>query len=422
LSRKVNNLMYAAGPGMLGTIRTGIELTEPVDRQALEQAVRKASERFPYFAVKMVLKGSEYVFKPNARTFVISPEGRCVTLGSEESNDHMFAFAYDGNRIYVDTSHFVTDGVGKYPFIKTVLYYYLSALHPDETFDTQTIALAGSEVPEDEMEDDPYPSEPLPETHLGRKALPEEVFLLRDQPQGYEHADEWTSFVFRISQKDMMAYASSLDGSPATFIATLMYKVITECHPDNRLPVVCGMQHQFRKALKKPYSPLCHVNVAPIVYPDRLRNKDVELLNTIARGSLLIRAGSSNDIRTINRHVRNEQAIRDMTLEKKREYMRRAILDGIGKNTFEVSYTGRVPWSGLDKYITNVVPYFDMTLSGGLSIEIFSVRDIFSVNIMQRNGNRQYVERFAALLKVFGISFEEDEAERFGICGFSIPE
>jgi hypothetical protein len=63
-----------------------------------------------------------------------------------------------------------------------------------------------------------------------------------------------------------------------------------------------------------------------------------------------------------------------------------------------------------------------MTLSGGLSIEIFSVRDIFSVNIMQRNGNRQYVERFAALLKVFGISFEEDEAERFGICGFSIPE
>ncbi len=45
MSRKVNNLMYAAGPGMLGTIRTGIELTEPVDRQALEQAVRKASER-----------------------------------------------------------------------------------------------------------------------------------------------------------------------------------------------------------------------------------------------------------------------------------------------------------------------------------------------------------------------------------------
>lgn len=40
--------------------------------------------------------------------------------------------------------------------------------------------------------------------------------------------------------------------------------------------------------------------------------------------------------------------------------MRKVILDGIGTNTFEVSYTSRVPWSGLDKYITNVVPYRNM--------------------------------------------------------------
>ena len=421
MSQKVNNLMYAAGPEMLGTIRTGIELTEPADRETLEQAVRKAAERFPYFAVKLARKGEEYVFEPNDRPFVILPEGKCVTLGAEESNGHMFAFAYDGNRIYADTSHFVTDGVGKFPFIKTVLYYYLSALHPDEAFDTQTIALADSEVPEHEMEHDPYPPQLLPKTLSVGHKRPKEVFMLRDQPTGYEHMDEWTSFVFRISQKDMMAHASSQDGSPATFIATLMYKAITECHPDNQLPVVCGMQHQFRKALKKPYSHHCHVNVAPIIYPDRLRNKNVELLNTIARGSLLIRADDANDVRTINRHVRNEQAIRDMTIEEKREFMRKAILHGIGENTFEVSYTGRVPWSGLDKYITNVVPYFDMTLSGGLSIEIFSVRDIFSVNIMQRNGDRKYADRFAALLKEFGISFVEDEPEHFEVCGFQVP-
>ena len=45
LSRKVNKLMYAAGSGMLGAIRTGIGLTEPLARQAPEQAVRKAAER-----------------------------------------------------------------------------------------------------------------------------------------------------------------------------------------------------------------------------------------------------------------------------------------------------------------------------------------------------------------------------------------
>ena len=421
MSRKVNNLMYAAGPGMLGTIRTGIELTEPVDRQALEQAVRKAVERFPHFAVKMVRKGSEYVFEPNRRLFVISPEGRCVTLGSEESNDHLFAFAFDENRIFVDTTHFITDGVGKFPLVKTMLHDYLSVLHPDEAFDTQTIVPAGG-VPEAAMEADPYPQDLLPENPIGTAARPEKVFMLPNQPKGYEHADEWTSFVFGVSQKDMMTHASSLDGSPATFIASLMYKVITECYPDSHLPVVCGMQHQFRKALKKPHSHLCHVNVAPIVYPARLRDKDAELLNTIARGSLIIRADDANDVLTINKHVRNEKAIRDMTLEEKREYMRKVILEEIGENTFEVSYTGRVPWSGLDKYIKNVVPYLDMTLSGGLSIEIFSVRDVFSINLMQRSGDRKYAERFAAMLKEFRISFEENEPERFGICGFRVPD
>ena len=249
MSRKVNNLMYAAGPGMLGTIRTGIELTEPVDRQALEYAARRAAEKFPYFAVKMARRGSEYVLEPNCRPFVISPEGRCVTLGSEESNGHLFAFAYDGNRIFVDTSHFVTDGTGKFPFIKTVLYYYLSAVYPDESFETQAAAPDGGGIPLAEAENDPYPAEPLPEVPLGTNARPEKVFMLPDQPQGYAHADEWTSFVFSISQKDMMAHASSLDGSPATYIASLMYKAITDCHPGNRLPVVCGMQHQFRTAL-----------------------------------------------------------------------------------------------------------------------------------------------------------------------------
>ena len=68
-----------------------------------------------------------------------------------------------------------------------------------------------------------------------------------------------------------------------------------------------------------------------------------------------------------------------------------------------------------------MIPYFDMTLSGGLSIEIFSVRDVFSVNIMQRNGDRKYVDRFAALLREFGISFREKEGERFKLCGFRVP-
>jgi len=419
---KVNNLLYAAGPELVNTIRIGITLTEPVDEQALRLALSKAAQRYPYFAVRLSRRGEEYVMEPNDLPFVVSPDGNTVTLGSAESNFHIFTFAYEGCRIYLDTSHFFTDGNGMFPFLKTLLYYYLQTVHPDVALETGGIALAGSEIPAAEAEDDPYPPEPYPEQPLGTLARPAAVFQTNDQPQGYENADGWTSFRFRIRQKDMMAFVSSVDGSPATFIASLIYKAIADAHPETELPLVCGMQHQFRQALGAPLSHMCHVNIVPIVYPARLRGRDVEQLNTIARGSLILRADDANDLLTVNAHIRNEKRIRGMKLAEKHQYMRQVILDGIGVNTFDVSYTGRVPWSGLDRYISDVAPYFDLTLSGGLSVEIFSVGESFSINIMQRSPMTKYVERFSALLRECGVEYAAEPPEHFALCPFQLPE
>lgn len=63
----------------------------------------------------------------------------------------------------------------------------------------------------------------------------------------------------------------------------------------------------------------------------------------------------------------------------------------------------------------------DMTLSGGISIEIFSVGDVFSVNIMQLNGNRQYVDRFTALLEEKGVAYIAEEPEQFQLSGIQLP-
>ena len=421
MSARVNNLLYAAGTDLLGTIRICVTMSEAVQPQALRSALARSAVRFPYYAVRLEKLGETYVFEPNTLPFSISPQGRTVTLGTEESNFHLFAFAYDGRQLYMDATHFVTDGNGMFPFLKTTLYYYLSELHPDAGFDTTTIALAGDPVPAEESDDYPYPCSPLPAEPLGRMARPEKVFQLPGQPQGYGGMDTWTSFRYTIPQNELMAYVSSVDGSPATFIASLMYKAIADSHPENRLPIVCGMQHQFRSALGRPLSHLCHVNIVPLVYPDRLRTRDVERLNTIARGSLILHADDDHDILTVNEHVRNEAEIQGMTLIQKREHMRSVIFRGIGKNTFEVSYTGRVPWSGLDRYVESVDPYFDLTLSGGLSVEIFSVNGVFSINVMQRSGETRYTERFAALLKENGVTFSAMPPEHFSLCGFRLP-
>ena len=47
--------------------------------------------------------------------------------------------------------------------------------------------------------------------------------------------------------------------------------------------------------------------------------------------------------------------------------------------------------------------------------------DVFSVNIMQRNGNRQYVDRFTALLEEKGVVYIAEEPEHFQLSGIQLP-
>ena len=184
---KVNNLLYASGSDMLGTLRCVITLNEPVNKQVLENALKKAAVRFPYFSVKLVKRDEEYRMVTNDLPFVISPNGQTVTLGTEESNYHLFAFAYDGCRLFVDTSHFITDGYGKTPFMLAILYFYLVELHPDETFDPQMIEYFENAASDAEEDDAPYPDELLPEESVGNNERPEKVFMLQDQINGYEY-------------------------------------------------------------------------------------------------------------------------------------------------------------------------------------------------------------------------------------------
>ena len=419
---RVNNLIYAAGDDLHNTIRTCIVMTEPVDAGALREAADLAIGRFPYFAVRLVKKGEEYVLQHNPAPLTITHGSRAVALGSEESGQHLTAVSYDGDRIYIDSSHFLTDGNGTFPFIKTMLYCYLHILHPDEEFDISGIALPDSEVTAAEAEDYPFPDEPIDVTPLGQNVRYDEVFTLDSQPEGYTNRDNWTSFCMKVCQKDMMRYASSVDGSPASFIASTMYRAIAELHPETELPIVCGMQHQYRKALGKPFSHMCHVNIVPIAYTNKMRGRDIELLNTMTRGTIIIRADDNNDMLSVNAHINNEKKIRNMTLTQKHGHMKDFLLNSIGKNTFEVSYTGRVPFSGLDKYISNFYPFLDMSLSGGISVEIFSLNDVFSINIMQRNDDPRYCEHFIRLMEECGVRCEVSRPEHFEISEFVMPK
>ncbi len=420
--RRVNNLFYAAGDDLWNTIRTAVTLKEPVDTAALEEAAKRTAERYPYFSVKLARRGDQYLLEHNDAPFVIAKGSRPLRLNSAESNGHLVSLCAEGSRLFLDSTHFLMDGSAMFPFLQTLLYCYLHLVHPEAEFDVSSITLPESALTPEELDDNPYPDEPLPAESVMERRLPEEIFLLPGLPRGYESMAHWTSFQLRISQKSLMRFASSADGSPATFVSSVVYRAIDELHRENHLPIVCGMQHQFRGALGKPGSRLCHVNLVQIVYPELLRaDNDFERLNTIGRGTMILYASDEQDLLTVNAHIENEKAIRPLPLPEKQAYMRRVLLDGIGKNTFEVSYTGRVNWAGLDRYISYVAPFLDLTLSGGVTVEIFSCGQDFNINLMQRNEDPAIAERVKALLAENRIDCQMERTEHYEMPGFEMP-
>ena len=210
----------------------GITLTEAIDSQMLEAAVNLAAKRFPYFAVKLVKEGEDYFLESNDAPFIVSADGRTVTLGTAESAYHLFAFAYKDNVLYVDTSHFLTDGLGSFQFVKTILYCYLKAMHPDAEFDESTIVLPDSPILPEEAEPYPYPAELLTAEPFGSLSRPENILTLSDQPQGYENIGNWTSFRLHIKQRELLSYVSSVDGSPSSFVSSLLFRSVSDLHPD----------------------------------------------------------------------------------------------------------------------------------------------------------------------------------------------
>ena len=56
----------------------------------------------------------------NPLPIVVANGSHAVTLGSSESNYHLIAAAYEDNSLYLDISHFLTDGQGSFPFLQTM--------------------------------------------------------------------------------------------------------------------------------------------------------------------------------------------------------------------------------------------------------------------------------------------------------------
>lgn len=95
---------YYYGPidKIKNTVRITVQLKDDIEGDILELAVKKAMTRYPYFCKKIHKTNQDIVLEDNSRDIVVQEGKKNLCLASSETNEHLLAFLWWKQEIYLD--------------------------------------------------------------------------------------------------------------------------------------------------------------------------------------------------------------------------------------------------------------------------------------------------------------------------------
>ena len=409
---KPNPLLYGANEDFFSTFRLAIRMTDTVDHGILCRAVEKARVRYPYFCVFPELEDDNLVLHYNSRPLPVFSDDRTVTLGSEESYGHLISFGCKDNTVFIDCSHYLADGMGIDPLMKSLLYLYVSERYGAEGLKTERIRMPDSQICDGEHAY-PFPDGAInTEGRCVFKAEPADAYTL--DPVEFD-SEGLYAYHLHVPQKDMMAKASTSDGSPVSFLSVLLYRALHKLDHSIDKPIVAHAQHQYRAALQTPVSHHSLVNYIPVTMLPRIKAWDVEKQNTVVRGQVILKGDKESDIASVNRLIQAFPSGSPFDGKKAAmaDYADKSIL---GK-TFGISYVGKMDWCGLDRYVKDLHAYIgERYTKNMLLIEVMTVGEDFSLTFMQSGRGEKYLNAFIDEIRSLHIPVSLVGEERYSLC------
>ena len=409
---KPNPLLYGENEDFLSTFRLAIRMKEAVDYELLCRSVEKVMVRYPYFCVSPEREGDDLVLHYNKRRLPVFPDDRTVTLGSEDSGGHLISFGCKDNTIFIDCSHYIADGMGIDPMMKSLLCLYVSERYGTEGLNTERIRMPNSPICEEEHAY-PFPDRVIEAEDINIiPEAPKEAYGLESEAFDKEGL---YAYHLHIPQKAMMAKASSSDGSPVSFLSVLLYRAFHRLDQNIDKPVVAHVQHQYRAALHIPMSHHSLVSYIPVVLAPRLNKWDVEKQNTVVRGQVILKGGYEADIAAVNRLI--EAFPNEASFADKVAAMTRYAEESIRGKTFGISYVGKMDWCGLERYVDDLHAYIgEKHTKNMLIIEVMTVGEDFSLTFMQSGRGEKYLNAFTQEIRVLDIPVSLVGEERYTLC------
>ena len=419
MSYKPNPLLYAANENFLSTFKLTITMRSAVNHEVLSRAVAQAMVRYPYFSVYPELQENSILLRHNPHPVPVFDDDRRVVLGSEECHGHLLAFGCAGQQIFLNASHYIADGMGIDPLLKTVLYLYVSELYGGEGLISERIQMPDAPVREEEYAY-PFPDQPFAlDAEYWPRAVPRTAYAL---DSGEFDQNGLYAYHLHIPQKAMMALANPSDGSPVSFLSVMLYRAL--CSLDSKIeqPIVAHVQHQYRAALNTPLNRHSLVNYIPVALPAKMQKWEVTYQNTVVRGQILLASEKMADLDAVNRLISAFPNDANASLADKKEAMRQYVEDSICAKTFGISYVGKMDWCGLEQYVEDIHAYIgEKNTPNMLLIEVMTIGEDFTINFMQSGCGNRYVNAFMDQLRNFNIPVRLVGEGHYHLCDTRIP-
>ena len=414
---KPNPLLYGASGDFFSTFRLAIRMKDTVDYDLLSRSVEKAMVRYPYFCVFPEREGETLVLHHNERPLPVFPDDRAVTLGSNDSRGHLISFGCKDDTIFIDCSHYIADGMGIDPLMKSLLYLYVSKRYGGEGLATERIRMPESPI-SDAEHDYPFPDRAIEAEGLDiHPELPDDVYGL--DSGAFDNRGLY-AYHLHVPQKAMMAKASSSDGSPVSFLSVLLYRALHRLDPDIDKSIVAHVQHQYRAALRAPLTHHSIVNYIPVTLAPRLSKWDVEKQNTVVRGQVILKGGIDADIASVNRLI--EAFPSEASFAEKKDAMARYAESSIRGKTFGISYVGKMDWFGLEPYVKDLHAYIgEKYTKNMLLIEVMTIDEDFSLTFMQSGRGEKYLNALIEEIRALDIPVNLVGEERYKLCDTCLP-
>ena len=373
-----------------------IYLKDLIDGNILQEVVDKLQVRFPYFYVKKSYKNNELITVPNNLPMTIRNTWDPINFNSKDSNYHLAAWKYENKRLAFEISHSLTDGVGVLPYIKSVMYLYLSKA-TRQTFDSTGFRLPGEAIPDSEI-GNPFKDfdiDSINAPFYKRKAITD--FFQFDK----EKDNKKRIFYLKLPEEQVIQYCKNKDGSPNALFSVMLAKAARQYDPANEktITIYVAINH---KAILGNYD-----NYRPFVGDGMLdfsKSRDLNDITkdcTIARGQLMLQTQEENSLWEI----------------KQRKLMMPILPPNIPQATIYVSYPNCRSFGPLDPYIDGLYTISSLSRITSILCEINCINKNFFLAFMQPFFSSKYFECFLKELDLIGIQHELIYDEPLRACG-----